>query len=84
MTKHDLLNEYTWVMKVLDSCQNETQVKTTEKLFELYTKKWNKDLTDKQMGQLSSNFEREKKGKLSKTRKKKGNFLSSISQFFLF
>ena len=84
MTKHDLLNEYTWVMKVLDSCQNEAQVKTTEKLFELYTKKWNKDLTDKQVGQLSSNFEREKKGKLSKTRKKKGNFLSSVSQFFLF
>ena len=84
MTKHDLLNQYTWVMKVLDSCVNETQVETTEKLFKLYVKKWDKELTDKQMSQLSSNFEKEKKGKLSKTRKKKGNFLSNISQFFLF
>ena len=84
MTKHDLLNQYTWVMKVLDSCVNEAQVETTEKLFKLYVKKWDKELTDKQMSQLSSNFEKEKKGKLSKTRKKKGNFLSNISQFFLF
>ena len=84
MTKHELLNQYTWVMKVLDSCQNEEQVRTTERLFELYVKKWNKDLTDKQMSQLSSNFEREKKGKLSKTRKRKGSFLSSVSHFFLF
>ena len=57
---------------------------TTEKLFKLYVKKWDKELTDKQMSQLSSNFEKEKKGKLSKTRKRKGNFLSNISQFFLF
>ena len=84
MTKHDLLNQYTWVMKVLDSCVNEAQVETTEKLFKLYVKKWDKELTDKQMSQLSSNFEKEKKGKLSKTRKRKGNFLSNISQFFLF
>lgn len=84
MTKHELLNQYTWVMKVLDSCQNEEQVRTTERLFELYVKKWDKELTDKQMGQLSSNFEREKKGKLLKTKKRKGNFLSNISQFFLF
>ena len=84
MTKHDLLNQYTWVMKVLESCQNEAQVRTTERLFELYVKKWDKELTDKQMSQLSSNFEKEKKGKLSKTRRKKGNFLSNISQFFLF
>jgi hypothetical protein len=46
MTKHELLNQYTWVMKVLDSCQNEEQVRTTERLFELYVKKWNKELTD--------------------------------------
>lgn len=84
MTKHELLNQYTWVMKVLDSCQNEEQVKTTERLFELYKKKWNCDLTDKQLDQLSSNFEKEKKGKLTKTKKRKGNFLSNISQFFLF
>ena len=84
MTKHELLNQYTWVMKVLDSCQNEEQVRTTEKLFELYVKKWDKELTDKQMSQLSSNFEKEKKVKLSKTRKKRGSFLSSVSQFFLF
>jgi hypothetical protein len=38
MTKNDLLNQYTWVMKVLESCENENQVRTTERLFELYVK----------------------------------------------
>ena len=84
MTKNDLLNQYTCVMKVLESCENENQVRTTERLFELYVKKWNQELTDKQMGQLSSNFEKEKKGKLYRTRKRKGSFLSTVSQFFLF
>lgn len=84
MTKNDLLNQYTWVMKVLESCENETQVKTAEKLFELYVKKWDNSLTDKQISTLSSNFEKEKKGKLYKTRKRKGTILSTVSQFFLF
>jgi hypothetical protein len=84
MAKNDLLNQYTWVMKVLESCQNEAQVKTTEKLFELYVKKWDNNLTDQQITTLSSNFEKEKKSKLYKTRKRKGTFLSTVSQFFLF
>ena len=38
MLNNDSLNQYSWVMKVLDSCQNDSQVGTTEKFFELYKK----------------------------------------------
>jgi hypothetical protein len=84
MDRNDLLNQYTWVMKVLDSCTNDAQVQTTEKLFDLYLKKWNLELTDKHISTLSSNFEKEKKGKLFRVRKSGGTFFSKVSQFFLF
>ena len=54
------------------------------KLFDLYIKKYDKKFSEKQMNTLVSNFEKEKKGKLFKTRKKTSNFLSKVSQFFLF
>lgn len=81
---NDFLNQYSWVLKVLDSCENEAQVETTMKLFDLYIKRYNKNFSEKQMNTLVSNFEKEKKGKLFKTRKKTSNFLSKVSQFFLF
>jgi len=84
MTKNNLLNQYSWIMKVLSSCENDEQVETTTRLFDLYVNRWKRDLTTKQMNQLISNFEREKKNKSLKSRKKKGNFLSNISQFFIF
>ena len=84
MTKHELLNQYTWVMKVLDSCTNDLQVETTQKLFDLYIKKWNVELKDKYIDSLSSNFEKEKRTKLHRVRRKKGSFISKVSQFFIF
>lgn len=84
MDNTDFLNQYSWVLKVLDSCENEAQVETTMKLFDLYVKRYNKKFSEKQMNTLVSNFEKEKKGKLFKTRKKTSNFLSKVSQFFLF
>jgi hypothetical protein len=84
MDNTDFLNQYSWVLKVLDSCENEAQVETTMKLFDLYIKKYDKKFSEKQMNTLVSNFEKEKKGKLFKTRKKTSNFLSKVSQFFLF
>jgi len=84
MDRKDLLNQYTWIMKVLDSCTNESQVETTQKLYDLYVKRWNYDLTDKQISALTSNFDKERKGKLYRVRKSTGSFLSKVSQFFLF
>lgn len=84
MDNNDFLNQYSWVLKVLDSCENEAQVETTMKLFDLYVKKYDKKFGEKQMNTLVSNFEKEKKAKLYKTRKRKGTILSTVSQFFLF
>ena len=64
MLNNDSLNQYSWIMKVLESCENDTQVGTTEKLFELYKKMWVKDMTQKHIVTLTANFDKEKKSKL--------------------
>jgi hypothetical protein len=84
MLNNDSQNQYTWIMKVLDSCQNDVQVATTEKLFELYKKKWINDMTQKHIVTLTANFDKEKKSKLFNLRKKGKSFFSNMSQFFLF
>jgi hypothetical protein len=84
MLNNDSQNQYTWIMKVLDSCQNDAQVGTTEKLFELYKKRWVSELTQKNVVTLTANFDKEKKSKLFNLRKKGKSFFSNMSQFFLF
>jgi len=81
----DSLNHFSWVMKVLDSCKNESQVKTSEKLFELYLKMWKKTMSKSSYENVTSHFEKEKKNKLSfVNKKKKESYFSKFSQFFLF
>lgn len=82
--KRDSLDQYTWLMKVLDSCENTAQIETSERLFELYMKKWKNDISEKNVSLLSNNFEKEKKGQLSKVTRKNKSFFSKMSQFFLF
>ena len=84
MVKKDLFNQYNWVIKVLESCENPAQVETSERLFELYVKKWKNDISEQNIINLSKNFEKEKKGKISKITRKNKSFLSKMSQFFLF
>lgn len=71
-------------MKVLDSCENPCQIETAERLFKLYLKMWEKELTDSQVKLFVNNFEKEKKGKSSKVVRKSSSFFSKISQFFIF
>jgi len=82
--KRESLNQYTWLMKVLDSCKNPDQIETSEKLFELYMKRWKNDISEKNIILLSNNFDKEKKVKLSILTKKNKSFFSKMSQFFLF
>ena len=82
--KRESLDQYTWLMKVLDSCENTAQIETSERLFELYIKKWKKDISENNVTLLSNNFEKEKKGKLSKVTRKNKSFFAKMSQFFLF
>lgn len=84
MKKKDLFNQYSWIIKVLDSCENPAQIETSERLFELYIKKWKNDISEKNIILFSNNFDNEKKGKLSKITRKNKSFFSKMSQFFLF
>ena len=76
-----MFSQYSWVLKVLESCENYQQIETSKKLFELYVKKWNKD--NKQINCFITNFEKEKNSKTLRL-KKKNTFLSKFSHFFLF
>jgi hypothetical protein len=81
----DSLNHFSWVMKVLHSCQNNSQVETSEKLFELYLKMWKTNMSKNSYDKVISHFEKEKKSKLSfVNKKKKTSYFSKFSQFFLF
>ena len=82
--KTESLDQYTWLMKVLDSCENTAQIETSERLFELYMKKWKNDISKNNVTLLSNNFEKEKKGQLSKVTRKNKSFFARMSQFFLF
>jgi len=48
--------DYGWVLKVLDSCMNEKQVKTCENLFNIFLGKWSKDLSDERQLTFIHNF----------------------------
>lgn len=82
--KRESLDQYTWIMKVLDSCENPAQIETSERLFELYMKMWKNDISEKNVILLSNNFEKEKKGKMTKVTRTNKSFFSKMSQFFLF
>lgn len=82
--KREVLNQYTWIIKVLDSSENQKQIETSERLFELFINNNKKDISAKNIIILTTNFERIKKGKLINFKTSKKSFLSKISQFFLF
>jgi hypothetical protein len=48
MLSNESLKEFTWIMKVLNSCENYSQIETTIKLFELY-----RDMGKNAMAQIS-------------------------------
>jgi hypothetical protein len=82
MNRQDYFEQYSWILKVLSSCENEEQVKTTEKLFELYMKKWNKETNINFVSTFESNFDKEKKIKSLSLGKNRKSFLCKFSQFF--
>jgi hypothetical protein len=70
-------------MSVLDSCENPDQIETAQKLFNLYLKKWGKDISEVSRTTLVDNFDKESKSKHYKLKKNK-SFFSKFSQLFLF
>jgi hypothetical protein len=82
MKEKDIFQQYTWVLKVLDSCENSEQVETSKKLFSLYLKNWKKTDQNKLLS-ITNNFKKEISTKSKKLKNKK-SFFSKISGLFLF
>lgn len=70
-------NEFSWVIKVLDSCVKEQQVTMTDKLFDRFLEKWKEFISDERKTRFSFIFDKAKKGKISEIRK---NHLQLIRQ----
>ena len=59
----DVINiqkDYGWVLKVLDSCITDTQIKACENLFSNFISKWSEDLSPERIETFYSNFKKYK------------------------
>ena len=83
MQNKDYFCQFSCVMKVLDSCENEKQIETSRKLFELYITKWKNEINQKEINLFTDHFDKGIKNKSLKPKNKKEGFLSKFSQFFL-
>lgn len=64
-----LIEEYSWVLKVLESCETKTQVKSAENLFSLFLIKWKEDISEFIKQSYISLFDKIKKTTLYKIEK---------------
>lgn len=64
-----LIEDYSWVLKVLESCETKTQVKSAENLFSLFLIKWKEDISDFIKQSYISLFDKIKKTTLYKIEK---------------
>ena len=67
-----MINEFSWVLKVLYSCTNELQINTSENLFQLFVNK-HKEGNESRMHDCLDVFEKIKKTKLIELGKKYGS-----------
>ena len=61
--------DYGWVLKVLDSCLSEEQIKSCENLFNLFLNKWSKDLSEERQLTFVSNFRKYKSHRMTIVKK---------------
>ena len=65
----NLQNDYTWVIKVLESCVTEFQIDASEKIFKQFLEKWGNELPDERREKLVNNFDKLVKSKTVEIRK---------------
>lgn len=61
--------DYGWVLKVLESCITQEQVKVCEKLFNNFIYKWVDELSEERTMTFNWNFQKHKSQKLIKLKK---------------
>jgi hypothetical protein len=62
-------NDYTWTIKVLESCLTEPQIEVSEKLFSRFISKWSDEISDERRLQFTHGFYRLVKSKFLEVRK---------------
>ena len=70
MENPKIFSQYAWVLDVLTSCENEEQIGTSEKLFELFLINWGKSIPSSTKTILVREFENDKKLHLTRVSKK--------------
>lgn len=58
--------EFDWILKVLESCCNESQIRTTENLYKNFIKKWEYDFSSEKIKILDNSFQSWKTKKFRK------------------
>lgn len=58
--------EFDWILKVLESCCNESQIRTTENLYKNFIKKWEYDFSSEKIKILDNSFQNWKTKKFRK------------------
>ena len=64
-----LIEDYSWVLKVLESCKTKIQIVGAEKLFINFMIKWREDIPEYMKDSYYSTFERIKKTTIYKIEK---------------
>ena len=85
MLQKKIINQYFWILKVLDSCQTNLQLDTCHNLFNNFMKQNKESMSNAHIETFNKVFEAEKKNKcyqFHQKRKSRSSFNSS--KFFLF
>jgi hypothetical protein len=64
-----LIEQYSWVIKVLESCENESHISCTEKLFNFFLRNCEDKISESKKNTLIDNFQKLKKVKNLRIRK---------------
>lgn len=70
MENFKITNEYNWVLRVLNSCVNVSQVESSQNLMNNFMNKWKKTLTEEDKESYNYNFTSHKLAQLLMIRKK--------------
>lgn len=85
MLERKILNQYCWILKVLDSCQTIVQIDTCHNLFNNFMKQNRDSMSNSHIETFTKVFEAEKKNKCYQFhQKRKSKYTFNSSKFFLF
>lgn len=67
MENYKMINEFDWVIKVLESSKRETHIQTTDKLYKNFKEKWSENIDDSVMDIVFNKKYENKKQEMLKT-----------------